>query len=128
MIGAVGAAPAIAPWSRATHAPPPEADPELAKAKRKLADWETCPSGKTSAGQAKIKEYAAPVSAIESRDQAAQRAAQLDATQSSGPGPGGGDAPSPPSAARPGSPVAAGRATASVDTGATLGTRIDLYA
>jgi len=52
--------------------PPPQADPDLQKARRMLADWETCPSGKTSAGQAKIKQYTAQVSELAARDNKAQ--------------------------------------------------------
>ena len=52
--------------------PPPQADPDLQKARRMLADWETCPSGKTSAGQAKIKQYTAQVSELSARDNKAQ--------------------------------------------------------
>ena len=54
------------------HVPPPQADPDLAKARRMLADWESCPSRKTSAGQAKIKQYAAQVNELAARDTKAQ--------------------------------------------------------
>jgi len=64
------------------HVPSPQADPELAKARRMLADWESCPSRKTSAGQAKIQKYTAQVSALEARDNKAQmqKSSQPDAT------------------------------------------------
>jgi hypothetical protein len=64
------------------HVPPTQADPDLAKARRMLADWETCPSRKTSAGQAKIKQYTAEVNELVVRDNKAQmeKSRQSEAT------------------------------------------------
>ncbi len=63
----------------AAHAPPPQADPELAKARRQLADWVSCPSRKTPAGQAKIQKYATEVSELTARDKNAQLQASRQA-------------------------------------------------
>lgn len=113
MIGAAGGA---------RPAPPPQADPELAQARRQLADWETCPSGKTPAGRAKIQKYSAQVSELAARDQksqleaATQQAAARAATTAASTAGGAGSVSAGPAGKHPGA------------AGSSLGSRIDLYA
>jgi hypothetical protein len=103
--------------------PPPQADPDLAKARRMLADWETCPSRKTSAGQAKIREYSAEVSELSARDNKAQLEKSSQAAAATGDATARVAAPSGSASA---SALTPGQRSMLAGTG--LGARIDVYA
>ncbi|MEP6766756.1 MAG: hypothetical protein ABJB66_20745 [Gemmatimonadaceae bacterium] len=70
IIGNVSAT-AIASSGRQSRAPAAPSG-ELAKLKSQLSDWVNCPSGKTSAGKAKIAELSGKIAAITAQAEKAE--------------------------------------------------------